>query len=35
MKKSHRVVKMIELINENTKKEEDQKFFYKFLARKK
>ena len=34
LKKSHRVVKMVELMNENPKKEEDQKFFYKFLARK-
>lgn len=35
MNKSHRVVRMIEFINENTKKEEDTKFFYKFLGRRK
>lgn len=35
LNKSHRVVRLIEMINENPKKQEDQKFFYKFLARKK
>ena len=35
MNKSHRVVRMIELINENPKKDEDNKLFYKFFGRKK